>query len=66
MRFGMAIFIEETDNIEEFSKIEGALAYLEEEKKILVDNTSGVYSLSEKGEVEAQKYAKGLYSFLLF
>lgn len=62
IRFGMAIFLEETGNIEEFSKIEQALSYLVHENKVTVDQ-HGIYSLTEKGELEAQKYSKGLLRF---
>ncbi|MFX1538243.1 MAG: cation diffusion facilitator family transporter [Promethearchaeota archaeon] len=59
MRFGMAIFLEDTGNIEEFSKIEQALSFLVHENKVTIDQ-HGIYSLTEEGEIEAQKYSKGL------
>ena len=62
MRFGMAVFLEETGKIEEFSKIEQALTYLVHENIATVDQ-HGIYSLTEKGEIEAQKYSKGLLKF---
>ncbi|MFW9905118.1 MAG: cation diffusion facilitator family transporter [Candidatus Thorarchaeota archaeon] len=65
MRFGMAIFLEETGDIEEFSKIEQALSYLVHENKVESDQY-GVYSLTEKGEIEAQKYSQGLLRFFGF
>lgn len=62
MRYGIAIFLVETENIEEFTKIEKALSYLVVENMVQVD-ANEFYSLTEKGEVEAQKYTKGLLTF---
>jgi hypothetical protein len=62
MRFGMAIFLEETGDIEEFSKIEQTLSYLVQENKATVDQY-GIYSLTQEGKTEAQRYSKGLLKF---
>jgi len=65
MRYGMAIFLEEIETINEFKKIDEALEFLIREDVIFV-NSNGDYELTSKGREEAMKYTKGMYYLFKF
>ncbi|MHA2293530.1 MAG: cation diffusion facilitator family transporter [Candidatus Hodarchaeales archaeon] len=59
MRYGLTIFLEDTKNIAEFTKIGKSLEFLVQENMAQIDER-GIYNLTENGEIEAEKYAKSL------
>jgi Co/Zn/Cd efflux system component len=61
LRYGIAFFLEDLENYSEFSKIKQSLDFLVQEKMALIDG--GIYSLTEKGRVEAEKHARILSRF---
>ncbi len=65
MRVGMSVFLEEIENIEFFMNVRKSISYLEQVDMIQVDENQ-IYSLTDSGKIEAQKYAKGMYSFFAF
>ncbi len=62
MRVGISIFLEEVENLEDFMKVRESMSYLEQVDMIQVDENQ-IYSLTDSGKIEAQKYTKGMYSF---
>ena len=65
MQFGASIFLHNVQEIKEFEKIDSALDFLIEDNKIEM-NEFGVYSLTDSGQREANKYTKGMNYFLSF
>ncbi|MHA1979073.1 MAG: cation diffusion facilitator family transporter [Candidatus Hodarchaeales archaeon] len=62
IRYGITIFLEDAENITEFSKIKQSLEFLLQEEMVRIDE-GGNYSLTEKGILAAEKHAKKLSRF---